>query len=191
MFSFLNYFSNPTKEPKAHKEPQDDILLRKVTTKISDTNKHTLPLEIKEYLSQNRNSISKVELNEALSSAAFLGNRSEIIKLLAQYNADVNSPDFCGHSPLHLAASWGYAKTCLTLLALKANPNTINNFAQTPNQYAINCAQEENQNKYTSATQNLCIELNTMAAHSDSTDLASLIAHGDAQIAILGGDANL
>lgn len=185
MLPFRNYFGDPRQQPKNH------VLLQKIATQVNDTNKQKLTLEIQEHLLQNHRSISKTVLSQALSSAAFLGKRSEIIKLLAEYNADVNFPDFCGHSPLHLATSYGYAKTCLTLLALKANPSTLNHFKQTPNQYAINCALDENPNERPSATQNLCIEFNNMAMKALSEDLTSLIEHGNAQIAILGGDANL
>jgi ankyrin repeat protein len=185
MLPFFNYFSDPTTKPKNH------VLLQKIATPFNDTNKQKLTVEIQEYLSQNHHSISKTVLSQALSNSAFLGDRSEIIKLLAQYNADPNFSNFCGHSPLHLATSSGYAKTCSTLLALKANPNAINKFAQTPNQYAINCALDENPNERTSAAQNLCIKLNNMAADLDSTDLASLIEHGNTQIAIVGNDAYL
>jgi hypothetical protein len=186
MLPFVHYFGDPRKKPTNH------VLLQKIATQVHDTNKQQFTLEMQEYLSQNYRSISKTVLNQGLSDAAFLGNRSEIIKLLAQYNADPNFSNFCGNSPLHLATSSGYAKTCLTLLELKANPNAINKFAQTPNQYAINCALDENPNELPSATQDLCIELNNRAEYSDVTDsLASLIEYGNQQIAILGGDANL
>lgn len=48
----------------------------------------------------------------------------------------INSQDEMGHTPLHIAATWGNIKTVQTLLKKGANPNILDNTGQTPLDFA-------------------------------------------------------
>lgn len=71
-----------------------------------------------------------------LHIAAFYG-RTDMVKLLLSYKADVNAKNIYGQTPLHMAALNGQEQTVELLLANKADVNAKDGHGDTPLGYAL------------------------------------------------------
>lgn len=164
-------------------------------TDLVRSNNTNLNQAVEDFLSQNKNLITKDELSQTLLYVAQLGKKHDVIKPLIEYKADPNYKGTFDNTALHLTTANGYAKTCLTLLKFNANPHSFNTLGSNPADAALSWFKKyPNQVMHDKKTKSilLCIELNSKAQKLDLGDLKnqlSLTEWFDQQIKIAGEES--
>jgi Ankyrin repeats (3 copies)/Ankyrin repeat len=73
-----------------------------------------------------------MDYNQELLKACQSGNLSKAQELIVEYNANVNTKDDCGYTPLHIAVWRGLIEVVKLLLNNRADINAQNNAGWTP-----------------------------------------------------------
>lgn len=192
MFDFLNNLLTHFFPPQPQiEEPRINPLREAIAGRQNTSATPEVTDAVKGFLYTNNH--NQETLHNSLQDAAILGKRYNSIKSLVEHNANINHQGLFGNTALHWATGNGYCKTVLTLLELNANPNVTNDSGQTPNAYAMECAEQDNQEGIVSPTQNLCIALNNTARDlnlANPNHLEFLNIDGNNQIEALGDVAD-